>query len=552
MDTDIKRDLLLNFKKYFLICGILLILLLVLEVCSGLFVQQRSLPDEAWTVTIDGEPTRLSPGKALVPSPTRGSVITCTVNLPDKGYVYPALVFQSAHGDITVTCGDELIYSYDYAKKRAERPLLDQIPLSGADLSKPITISFVVQEGYSFSSLPNIIYTEEENGFSTFIKSRGATFTISLFLFFVGVIGTVICSVSSILGKKLSPLIHISQFTFWASLCMFCHLDFILIIIHNDTVNAILELASFYFAILFACLMIYPKLISSRKHRRLFNILTLSYVGSCLIFFSLPLFTGMSLLDTFSIALAILFAAVVYTLYRCIWQWFKQPERMSLPVTGFLALTGYTLVEVLRMFLYSLGVSIFRTPEMLILIAGILIFTSSSLIDYFIWFKKSTIQETVEESWKRFSEPNSLPGISGYQKTLALLKELEESEEPYTIITISIDNMDELKLSTTPFPVLEDNFARLLHLVFSSYGITGNLGNGKFIVAMPDMPEGKTQQLLLAFKELVRRDNANHPEAKIKYSYGYALSTDSDDAEIVRICQLANNSRKAQETKLIQ
>lgn len=546
------KDILLNYKKYFLICGIFLVLLLALEIFSGLFIQKKSIPDEAWSVTVNGEPTNLTPGKVLIPSLQRGTVITCTAMLTDEGFTYPALVFQSVHGDLTVTSGDKTIYHFNYKLNSQSRMLLDQISLKEADLSQPISLTMVVEEGHSFSSLPNIIYTEERDGFSTFLKSRGFTFIISLFLFFAGTIGTIICSVSVALGKKLAPLIHISQFAFWSSLCIFCHMDFILLFIHNDTINSILELVSFYFAILFACLIIYPKLITTRRHRHIFKVLSLWYVGSCFLFFLLPLCTKMSILDTFSIALVILAAAVVYTIYRCFWEWFKKPERMCYPVTGLITLVFYGVFELLRIFLYSIGVSIFRTPELIILIAGLMIFTASSLIDYLVWFKQSTIQETVEESWKRFSEPNTQPGISGYQKTLALLHELQESKAQYTIITISIDNIEELKLSETPYPLLEDNFARLMYLVFSSYGITGNMGGGKFLAALPDIPEGKVQQLLRAFRVLVQRDNDNHPDAKIQFSEGYALSSDSESEEIVKICQLANNSRLVQEQQLLK
>lgn len=540
------------YKKCISLSGIFLILLLVVEIFAGAFFREKTIPDSAWTITLNGKDRNLTSGSALIPSPKRGDVLTCTALLPDVGFSYPALIFEPTRSHISVTCGDSEIYSSEDNWQGTTRPIVDQISLKDIDFSQPVTISFEILESNSVSSVPTIIYTEQSNAFAAFVKSRGITFVISLFLFFVGVIGSIICSASIVLGNKLKQLIYISQFTFWSSLCMFNHLGFILIFIPNETINSLLELASLYLAFIFACQVIYPKLLSSRKHRRQFREMTFVYLGCCLLSLLLPLFTNLHIMDTFFVTVIILAVSIIYSMYHCIRQWILLPERMSFPVTGFMILFGYAVFEELRIILHAAGISILGTPELIILNAGILIFTASSLIDYFMWFKKSTIQETVEESWKRFSEPNSEPGISGYQKTLALLSELQESKSQYTIATVSIDNVEELKKCVTPFPVLEDNFARLLYLVFGSYGITGNLGNGKYLLALPDMPEGKMKLLLRAFKELVKRDNENHPDAKIVFSAGYALSSDTEDEEITRICQLANNSRKVQEQQLLE
>lgn len=552
MVTEKEKDILAIYRKVLRLSGYLLILLLLLELGAGMLHRNTWLHDIDWTVTVNGKERNLAPGNMILPTPKRGDVITCSTNFPEEDFSYPALVFEPTRSDICVTCGDEILFDSKNVVQDAYNSLIEQISLRNADFSKPITISFTVNENNSFFSIPTIIYMEQKDGFSTFIRTRGITFVTSLFLFFVGVIGTVICSASLIFGEKLTPLINISQFTFWSSLCIFCHQGFIRIFIHNETINIILELVSFYLTILFTCLTIYPKLLSSKKHRRQANVLTFVYLGYCIATFILPLITPLRLLDTFFPTMIVLGVLLAYSLYRCVYHWTVKPERMSFPVTGFMVLLGYAIIEGLRLILFSAGLSFLGTPEMLVLCAGILIFTACSLIDYFMWYKNSTIQETVEESWKRFSEPNSQPGISGYQKTLALLKELEDSKAQYTIATISIDNIDELMLNQTPFPILEDNFARLLYVVFGSYGITGNLGNGKYLVALPDMPEGKMKQLLRAFTVLVQRDNENHPDAKIVFSYGYALSSDSEDEEIVKICQLANNSRQVQEQQLIQ
>ncbi len=552
MATEERIDNLENYRKFLRFCGVFLIVLLVLEICSAGFFLEKNIPDSAWSVTINGKPTRLSPGKAILPVPRRGDIISCTALLPEADFSYPAFVFPETRSVITVTNCGKIIFSSDAASKDSYSSGVEQISLTGADLSEPVCISFTVEESNSVFFVPDIIFTEQSSGFSSFIKSRGGTLVISLFLFFVGVIGTVICSASAIFGKKLTSLITISQFTFWASLCMFCHLRFILLFIHSEIINALLELASFYLALVFAYMTIFPKLVFSKKHLRIYKILTTVYFAYCIISLALPMFTGLHVMDTFYITLIILIASLGYSAYHCILQWNTRPERMTFTISGFMVMLGYAIFEEVRILLHSAGISALRTPEMLLLTFGIVIFTASSLIDYFVSFKNATIQETVEESWKRFKEPNSIPGISGFQKTLALLKELEDSKSQYTVATISIDNIDELKLSPTPYPVLEDNFARLIHLVFSSYGITGNLGNGKFLVALPDMPEGKMKLLLRAFKELVRRDNENHPEAIIRYSDGYALSSDSEDEEIVKICQLANNSRMVQEQHLLQ
>lgn len=550
--TEERIDNLNVYKKFIRFCSFFLIFLLVLEICSSFISHGKSIPDSAWSVTLNGQPTKLAPGKAMLPIPRPGDIISCTILLPEADFSYPALVFPTTRSTITVTNNRKTLFSSETADNRTYSSGVEQISLTGADLSKPVCISFTVEESNSVFLVPDIIFTEQRSGFSSFLKSRGATLVIALFLFFTGVIGTLICSASAIFGKKLMQLITISQFTFWASLCMFCHLKFILLFIHNETINALLELASFYLALVFAYMTIFPKLVFSKKHRRIYKILTAAYFAYCIVSLVLPMFTRLHVMDTFYITLIIVIASLGYSAYHCILQWNTRPERMTFTISGFMIMLGYAIFEEIRTLLHSIGISAFRTPEMLILSFGLVIFTASSLIDYFVSFKNATIQETVEESWKRFKEPNSVPGISGFQKTLALLKELEDSKSQYTIATISIDNIDELNLSPTPFLVLEDNFARLLHLVFSSYGITGNLGNGRFLVALPDMPEGKMKLLLRAFRELVRRDNENHPEAVIRYSDGYALSSDSEDEEIVKICQLANNSRIVQEQHLLQ
>lgn len=516
-------------------------------------MQTKNIPDNEWSVSVNGVSISSGPGQILSKSLSKGDELVCTATIPDFGFAYPALVFEATTGNITVSNAGNTLYSskLNVSKSPADA-LLNQISLNGADFSKPIVISIVAEENNSLFSIPNFTFVEERNGFSSFIKSRSITFVISLFLFFLGVLGTVICSASRFLGKKLMQLITISQFTFWASLCLFCHLGYILIYIPNHTINTIIELISLYLSVYFISLAVYPKLLSQKKHRLLFKKISIAYLAYCLLSLILPLFTDMKVMDTLSLTQLPVFFGIVFTIFMSIRHWKLKPDNMSFTIAGFLVFSGYVVVQALCYLLHSAGLTVFGSPEMIFLIFGILMFTACSLIDYFTWFMNSTIQETVEESWKRFTQPNSKPGISGFQKTMALLQELQDSDTQYTIITISIDNIEELNLCTIPYLTLEDNFARLLHTVFSTYGITGNLGGGKFLVALPDVPEGKVKQLLRAFKELVKRDNENHPDGVIVFSTGYAHSTDTESPEITKICQLANNSRIVEEQKLIR
>lgn len=553
MVTEERPDNQSIYKKFFLICGIFLVLLLAVEICSSLFLQEKNIPDSAWSINLNGKEIKATSGSLLPHDMKQGDILTCTAIIPDCGFAYPALVFEATRGQVVVTnAGNELYSSKHMLEKDPSRALMNQVSLTTADLSQPVSISIIADESNSLFSVPNFTLVEQRNGFSSFIKARCITFVIALFLFFLGVIGTVICSASRFLGKKLMPLITISQFTLWASLCTFCHLGFILVFIPNQTINSILELVSLYLALFFICLIVYPKLKPTKKQEGRFKKLEIGYLAVCGISLLLPLFTSLSIMDTFSFMLILLFAVIAGMLFMSIRHWIKQPESWSFPVAGLFVLSVYAIVEELRILLNAAGLSVLGTPEMCILSFGIIAFTVCSLIDYFTWFMNSTIQETVEESWKRFKQPNSKPGISGFQKTMALLQELQESDTQYTIITISIDNIEELNLCPIPYLTLEDNFARLVHTVFSSYGITGNLGQGKFLVALADIPEGKVKQLLRAFKELVKRDNENHPEGTIIFSTGYANSTDTEDAEVTKICQLANNSRIAEEKKLIR
>lgn len=540
-------------KKIIPTCGIFIIIVLVFEITAGCHFLKKTVPNADWTVTINGEPTSLSAGSVMPLPLEAGDVLSCTSVIPDCGFSYPALIFETTDSAVSVTCGGKTLYTSsnesdaDYANI-----MTNQVPLKEADFSKPVSISITAGRNNSIFSVPQFIYTEQKDGFATFLKARGFTAIIALLLLVTGIIGTVICSTTRILGKKLLPLITISQFALWTAICVLCHIGIIRIFIHNETVIRILTLASFYLSILFSAFIIYPELTVSKKKKHIFKMVACVYLAYCVLSLLIPEVTGFSCTDTFMVSLCIIIAIIAYTTFTCTRLWISQPEKLTYPAVGFLILVAFSIVEEIRKILHSAGLSVLGTPEMLLLNTGILTFVTCSLVDYFIQFKRSTIQETVEESWKRFSEPNSKPGISGFQKTMALLNELQDAKTQYTVATVSIDNVEELKKSVVPYPSLEDNFARLLHLVFSPYGITGNLGKGRFLVAAPDMPEGKMKQLLSAFEELVRRDNENHPEATIRYSCGYARSTDSDNERVVEICQLANNSRKAQSPQLLQ
>lgn len=541
------------FKRFFLICGIFLALLLVFEIVSGTCLIKKNIPEDAWEISLNGKPIKATSGSMLPHYLKQGDSLVCTAIIPDCGFSYPALVFEVSSRTIQVTnAGNELYSSERFIAEDPSRTLLNQISLTDADLSQPVSIIITADKNNSIYSVPNFTLTEQWNSFSSFIQARGITFVIAIFLFFLGAIGTIVCSASRFLGKKLMPLITISQFTFWASLCTFCHLGFISVFIQNTTVSIILEFISLYLSVFFVCLIIYPKLLTTKKQEKRLRPFEIAYLSICAVSLLLPLFTRLSFMNTFYFMLILLLAVIICTLFLSIRHWLSKPDYRSFPVAGLFVFAVYVITEGLRIVLHSAGLSFLGSPEMCILSFGIVEFTACALIDYFTWFMSSTIQETVEESWKRFTQPNSKPGISGFQKTMALLQELQDSNTQYTIITISIDNIDELNLYSIPYLTLEDNFARLVHTVFSSYGITGNLGQGKFIVALPDIPEGKVKQLLRVFKELVKRDNENHPDAVIVFSTGYAASTDTESPEVVQICQLANNSRIVEEQKLIR
>lgn len=565
MNTNKTNRVLLNYVLLSLFCVIATIAVVILQHIVFSNKDHLSL-NSGWTLETKGIVTEdVNPEKIHFIVARRGDTFVLKTTVPETDILFPVLCSTSHYCMVTAESGGRVIYEAgreQYENNTLSGIWLNQIPLDKLSPQRDITITYTVSEWNSVSSLPDHYIVTASEVFSDFLRREQFTFSVSVFLLFVGLIGSIIGFTSLILKKKIYPLIAISNFAFWCGMFMFCSNGHILLISHNYTLNTWLIYLSLYICPVTLIAVFYYQVAKSKLGKTLSKALGLVFILYLTATVLLQLCANVHLMVLIPAFNLLMLNAMIIAIIGRVRRLRADKGNSDIVNFGFLILIVYCIADWLRSVLYHMGLYPFSVFSTTYLGIGILVFVISSLLTYVSWLAEFTKEQSEQASWARVVERDATTGLPSKTKSMQMLQQMHDNDLEYAVVAFNIDNYDAIYAEggDAAIEATLERYSKYVKKVFGAYGFCGRMGKNRFIVAAPEIPELKMKQLTYVFSKYMAREKAHGTIPVIESSLGLAFSRNCPNQEPLAICQMAEegmqnvlliSAQRDQEVKLL-
>ncbi len=549
-----KNRIILNYLLISSLCVFAAIALVAIQ-NSDLTRSDHITLDSSWTMEWKkGIKENIDPGKENFLVATKGDTFVLHTVIPETEMKFPVLCAYSSYCVVTAESGGKVIYEAGrdaYESGKLSGSWINQIPLDLLSPERDITITYTVAEWNAVSSLPVHYIISATDVLSDFLRREQFSFSVSVFLLFIGLIGSITGFTSLILQKKIYPLIAISSFAFWCGMQMFCGNGYILLLSQNISLNTWLYYISMYMWPLSLLAVFYFQVAKTERGIKQAKVFTILFIAYVVLVILLQVVASIHLLVLVPVYNALVFTAVVFALVGCTRRLIQTKLQTEIVNIGFIILILYYLGDLIRSFLYYLGVNSFLGNTVSSVGVGVVIFVVSSLLTYMSWLADFTRRQSEQESWAKVIERDATTGLPSKTKSMQMLQQMHANDLEYAVVILNIDNFDDIYAQGGDEEVnaMLERYSKYVKKVFGSYGFCGRMGKSRFIVAAPEIPDAKLKQLTYVFSKYMAREKSHGTVPAIESSLGMAYSIDCENKDPLAICQLAEEHM--QDIKLI-
>ena len=505
---------------------------------------------DIWTVTKNGEilPDHIPGASFLDGAAKKGDVFIMTGTIPRDDTAYPVLWVFTQESSIAVKSGNKMLYVSgidDLLHGRMLGSGYHQIPLDYLSDEGDIKIVITAGENNLMHTLPTVYMTSAIACFSNFIKSKIITFTFSLFLIFLGTIGSIVCTLTYITKKNYFQMITASLLTLSIGLYVFTSNSFLQIISTNFILNSWIKYINLYLAPIFLVFTLgikSPITKTVRTTAKLFLVIYICYIFTA---FLLQIFTNIHFAVTIIAWNFIVSIAIICALVECIYYIMKDKETFQIVQFGYIIMVLYYYVNFIHIYKFSS----FKNPMEMIcnsfLCAGVMIFVLSAVFKYLLTLSELVAEQSRNVATEKILNHDPISSLSTRKRTLEILQEFKDSNMEYSVVSLSLQNFDDFIKNggRDSGDKAIARYAKIIKKVFASYGICGRVSDSRFIVVSPELPETKMKSLVKVFEKLVQKENSRNKAMPLESLAGYGYSREALDTDPLLVCEIADKER---------
>lgn len=519
-----KRVLLFTYLILAIFCTISVTLLTMWEYSySSQNSTQKDLFNNNWILTIDAQTySNVSLTTFTLPKLSKNTTIILRNTLPNEISSIDSLWLQTVYSTLEVSIDGNKIYSYglDLDKENINVGSgFHVIPFPANSAQKNIELTITTTEKDAFSAFKPFYIQRSIHTLSSFLRRSILPFTSSVFLCFLGIIGTIVCIGALFLKKKILPFFILSFFSFWVGMGVLTNTDLIQIFSSNFTINSYLEYAALYASAL-SLILFFVVSIAQSKFEKISSIaLITAFSLFCIVSIILERMNIIHIHQTLSYYQIICSAMMVFGLIISIQKIITKNGRILFSSLSFTFLIFFCILDLSRYIIQKYFLPTYPLFYTSLLTIGVIIFIISELLFYFTSMQ-AEITGLLSVQEHTFT-PSNYTFLASKKKIVQTVNELNKNHVYYTFITISFTNVPNDKEA---FVKYGKTITSLLKTVFDCYGLISYYEDNTFVIVVSEVTETKLKQLIKTFNQLLEYKSLKQSFPQVKTSIGYAFS----------------------------
>lgn len=519
-----KRVLLFTYLILAIFCTISVTLLTMWEYSySSQNSTQKDLFNNNWILTIDAQTySNVSLTTFTLPKLSKNTTIILRNTLPNEISSIDSLWLQTVYSTLEVSIDGNKIYSYglDLDKENINVGSgFHVIPFPANSAQKNIELTITTTQKDAFSAFKPFYIQRSIHTLSSFLRRSILPFTSSVFLCFLGIIGTIVCIGALFLKKKILPFFILSFFSFWVGMGVLTNTDLIQIFSSNFTINSYLEYAALYASAL-SLILFFVVSIAQSKFEKISSIaLITAFSLFCIVSIILERMNIIHIHQTLSYYQIICSAMMVFGLIISIQKIITKNGRILFSSLSFTFLIFFCILDLSRYIIQKYFLPTYPLFYTSLLTIGVIIFIISELLFYFTSMQ-AEITGLLSVQEHTFT-PSNYTFLASKKKIVQTVNELNKNHVYYTFITISFTNVPNDKEA---FEKYGKTITSLLKTVFDCYGLISYYEDNTFVIVVSEVTETKLKQLIKTFNQLLEYKSLKQSFPQVKTSIGYAFS----------------------------
>lgn len=528
-----------------------IVFLLNLLVCSGNdLVAPPILLQENWNINVKGQDYQdVNLDVFRVHNLQKGDTMTLEKQLPETWeFAAPALCIPIRQTVIDVYIDDELIYQYGHQRFKNNENIgngMRFVHLSEDTLGKKLRIEMKVGEDNAFVSVSSVWIADWQDVYRYVITENRVPFLLGTFLFVFGVIMALLLVVAIAHEFRYWDFLFISLFSLCMGLWTLCYNDVMVIFALPPYTITLIQNMALLFAPLTIVghMYVYVKKLKQPKTTYVYYGLLVVQAVFTAIVILLHAFDLLHTSESIKFQYILFGFLVVFFGYLLVASAKKNKDYKVLYYIGMLIVQITIIYELLT---YALtryaGLGSLRIKG--ISAFGIIAFVAVILLDLYRDISIRQIEAKEKEFLLRRAYTDELTKVHNRSYCSEYMDSLQsEHVKNYSIFSLDINNLKQTNdtYGHSAGDSLIRRAAKLLEETFHDRGIIGRMGGDEFIVIIPISDKMAIENLIEIFKEFVIEENEANDSVKLSIAYGYAMSTEMENASVEEIYKLADN-----------
>lgn len=528
-----------------------IVFLLNLLVCSGKdLVAPKILLQENWNINAKGQDYHdVNLEVFRIHNLKKGDTLSLETQLPESWeFAAPALCIPIKQTVIDVYVEDELIYQYGHERFQNNENIgngLRFVHLKEDSAGKKLRIEMKVGEDNAFVSVSSVWVADWQDAYRYVITENRIPFLLGTFLFVFGVVMALLLVVAIAHEFRYWDFLFISLFSLCMGLWTLCYNDVMVIVaLPLYTITLIQNMALLFAPLtIVGHMYVYVKKLKQPKVTYVYYGLLLVQAVFTVIVIILHAFDLLHSSESIKFQYILFGFLVVYFAYLLVASAKKNKDYKVLYYIGMLIVQITIMYELLTYalaryaglgFLRMKGISAF----------GIIAFVAVILLDLYRDISIRQLEAKEKEFLLRRAYTDELTKVRNRSYCSEYMDSLQtEHVKDFTIFSLDINNLKQTN-DTYGHSVgdsLIRRAAKLLEETFRERGIIGRMGGDEFIVIIPISDKRAIENLIEKFKEFVVEENQENDNVELSIAYGYAISTETENANVEEIYKLADN-----------
>ena len=519
-------------------------------VCQDLEeVSDRIYLNEKWNVTInDKRYENVNISEFSFDTVSIDDVIVLEMIAPDEiKYQEAVMCIKTRHAAVSMYVDDELKYEYGKDRQKDKKTTGSGylfVNFYQEYKSRNIKLVYVVTEDNAFSSIDEIFLAEWGNIYRYMATTNRLPLLVGSFLLVFGVMMSLVQIFAMTISNQYKSVFLLAVFSICIGIWTLCYYDVMILFAVPLYAISLIEHMSLFIAPvpLMGYMYSYVKELDIKwiKYTHItFLAIQATLTTAALMLHSLNIVHGPEMLKYFQGLIVIQLSFLFFVIYLGNKRRATSSKVTSIGLVMVFTCIFYELIAYLASRYF--GAQLLQLKGLLSV--GLTIFIGILVVDLYHKVTKNMMEEQEKALLIKRAYTDDLTKLhnrafcSERMRELSLVKKI-----PYTIINFDLNGLKQMNdtYGHTKGDELICYAAIVIEMAFADEGVVGRMGGDEFIAIIENDSVDFIEQLIEKFKNNIKDINKRKPDLGLSISYGYATSSEFENAKSEKVYNLAD------------